>query len=217
MRKIEANSTPTAPQPTTTIDLGISSEQQDFAVRENRLAVNFDSRQRTGFGTGRQQNIGGFEFGGFAVFFDADAARPGDFAPAGDGFHFVLLEQQADATGMFLDDFVFAREDRGPIDFDVFHFEAEFFGALEVIVNIRVVQKYFGGDAAYVQARAAEKRIFFNDGGLQSPLRSANRGDVSAGSAADNHDIIFSQTSPPLRLLLRQTIRFMEGCPGLRV
>ncbi|MFZ1031503.1 MAG: hypothetical protein WAN72_05885, partial [Candidatus Acidiferrales bacterium] len=52
---------------------------------------------------------------------------------------------------------------------------------------------------------------------LQSPLRGANRGDVTARSAADNHDIIFSQTSPPLRLLLRQTIRFMEGCPGLRV
>ena len=105
---------------------------------------------------------------------------------------------------MFLYDFVFAREDGGPIDFYIFHFEAEFFGAFEVIVNVGVVQENFGGDAAYVQASAAEERIFFDDGDFQAPLRGANAGDVSAGSAADYYDIVFSQTSPPPKIVRRE-------------
>jgi hypothetical protein len=65
------------------------------------------------------------------------------------------------------------------------------------------VQENFGGDAAHVQAGAAEERIFFNDGNFQAPLRGANAGDVSAGSAADYHDIVFSQTSPPPEAMRR--------------
>jgi hypothetical protein len=66
-----------------------------------------------------------------------------------------------------------------------------------VIVNVGVVQENFGGDTAYVQAGAAEERIFFDYGDFQAPLRGANGGDVSAGSAADYYNIVFSQTSPP--------------------
>ena len=46
---------------------------------------------------------------------------------------------------MFLDDLVLAREDRGPVDLHVFHFETKLFGALEVIVDIGVVQETFVG------------------------------------------------------------------------
>ena len=72
----------------------------------------------------------------------------------------------------------------------------------KLVVDIGVVQKNLGGNAADVQAGAAEKRILFDDGGLQSPLARANRGDVSAGSAPDDHEIIFGQTCSPLFLLL---------------
>ncbi len=48
-------------------------------------------------------------------------------------------------------------EDRRPVDFYFFHFESKFLGALKVIVNVRVVQKYLRGNAADVQARAAQK------------------------------------------------------------
>ena len=192
------------------MDFGISLQAENFAVGQDCLAVNFHAWQRTRFRASREQDVGGFEFGGFAVFFHGDAARAGNLAPAGDGFDFIFLEERADAARVFLDDLVFARENRRPIDFYVFHFEAEFFGALEMIVNIRVVQENFGGDAAYVQASAAEKRIFFDDRDFQSPLRGANRGDVSARSAADDHDIVFSQTSPP-PAALRDVIGSVHG------
>ena len=99
---------------------------------------------------------------------------------------------------MFLDDFVLARQHRGPIDFDVLYFKPEFLGALKIIVNIGVVQKNFGGNAANVQAGTAEKRILFDYGGLQPPLARANRGDISAGTAPDDHEIIFGQACSPL-------------------
>src|SRR5271163_960354 len=178
-------------------------QAEDFAVGEDRGAVNFNARQGARLRTGGQQDVRGFEFGDFAVFFHGDAPGTGDFAPADDGFDFILFEEQADAAGMFLYDFVFAREDGGPIDFDVFHFEAEFFGAFEVVVDVRVVQKNFGGDAADVQAGAAEEWVFFDDGNFQAPLRGADGGDVSARSAADDHDIVFSQTSPPPKAVRR--------------
>ena len=88
----------------------------------------------------------------------------------------------------------------GQLIFTSAHFEAEFFGALEMIVDIGVVQENFGGDAAHMQASAAEERVFFDDGDFQAPLRGADGGDVSARSAADDHDIVFSQTSPPQKL-----------------
>ena len=81
---------------------------------------------------------------------------------------------------MFFYDFVFAREDGGPIDFYIFDGVAEFFGALEVIVNVGVVQEHFRRDAADVQASAAEKRIFFDDGNFQAPLCGANPGGIWA-------------------------------------
>ena len=93
--------------------------------------------------------------------------------------------------------FCFAREDRRPVHFHIFHFEAEFGGALEVVVDFGVMQEHFRGNAADVQAGAADVGIFFDDGGLQPILPGANRGDVPARSAADNHQIILGQTGPP--------------------
>jgi hypothetical protein len=178
-------------------------QAENFAIGKYCGAVNFYARQRARGGSGGYQDVRGFEFGHFAVFFHRDAAWTGDPAPAGDGFDFILFEQQPNAAGVFFYDFVFARENGGPINFYGLHFEAEFFGAFEVIVNIGVVQENFGGDAADVQASAAEKGIFFDDGNFQAPLRSADGGDVSARSTADDHDIVFSQTSPPPKAVLR--------------
>ena len=104
---------------------------------------------------------------------------------------------------MFLYDFVFARQDRRPIDFHVLYFEAEFFGALEMVVNVGMVQKNFGRNTAHVEASAAKKGIFLDDDRLQPPLCGANGGDVAARSAPDDREIVFSQTGSPLRLVFQ--------------
>ena len=171
---------------------------QNFAIGQNHLPVDLHARKRAGFRAGGEHRVVRFDFGGLAVFFDGYAAGTGDAPPAGDRVHFVLLEEKADPAGMLLDDLVLAREHRGPVDLHVFDFEAELFGALKVVVNIGVVQKYFCGDAADVQAGAAEKGILLDDGGFQAPLAGADRGDVAARPAADNYQIIFGHSGPPL-------------------
>ena len=116
-----------------------------------------------------------------------------------------FLKSTAIPPGVLLDDFVLAREHRGPVDLDVLHFEAEFLGALEIVVDVRVVQENLGGNAADVQAGAAEEGILLDHGGLQSPLRGADRGDVAARSAADDHEIVFGHTeSSPMRALISE-------------
>ena len=102
---------------------------------------------------------------------------------------------------MLLDDFVLAREHRGPVDLDVLYLEAEFLRTQEIVVDIGVVQENFRGNAADVQASPAQKRVLFDDGSFQSPLARADRGNVSARPAPDDHEIIFGQTCSPLRFL----------------
>ena len=160
---------------------------QNFSIGENRLAVDLNARQRARIRARREHRIRRLDLGFLAVFLHRDAARPGDASPAGDRFHFAFAEEKFDAFGVLIDDFLFARQDRRPIHFHIFHVEAEFRGVLEGVVNFRVMQQHFGGDAADVQAGAADVGIFLNDRGFQSVLPGANRGYIAARSAADNH------------------------------
>src|ERR1700733_7853813 len=143
---------------------------QNFAVTQDAAGIKLDAGQRTRFRTRGEHCVRRFQLRGRTIFFNRDASWTGNATPTGDRIDFVFLEQHADAASVFLDDFVLACEHRRPVDLHILHFEAEFLGALEIVVNVGVVQEYFGGYTAHVQAGAAEKWVFFNDSGLQSPL-----------------------------------------------
>ena len=64
---------------------------------------------------------------------------------------------------MFVDYFLLTLEDRVPIYLHVFHFESEFRGALEVLIDFRVIEQHFGGDTPDVKARSADVAVFLND------------------------------------------------------
>jgi hypothetical protein len=51
------------------------------------------------------------------------------------------------------------------------------------------MQEGFARDAANVQAGAAQVFVFFNQGGFESELSGANRGDVATGSGSDYNAI----------------------------
>ena len=152
----------------------------------------------------RQHRVGGFEFGGLSVS-PRKCAPVRNASPAGDGVDLVLFEESGDAAGVLFDDLVFAGEHRRPVHLDVFHLKAKFGGALEIVVQIGMMQKDLGRDAADVKAGAAQKRIFLDDRSFQSPLRGANRGHITAGSAANDHKVVFCQSRFPFRL------RFLNG------
>jgi hypothetical protein len=78
-----------------------------------------------------------------------------------------------------------------------------------VVINFSVEQQRFGGDAANVEACAAQLVFFFNQAGLQSELAGAESGRISAGPSADDGDVINSvwQNSAPSdwKIVSRQT------------
>ncbi len=96
---------------------------------------------------------------------------------------------------MLVYDFIFPRERLAPVDLVTLYFDPEFGGVLDVVENFGVVQQNLCGDAAHVEAGATEEAVFFHDDGLQSPFGGADCGDVAARSAANNRQIVCSQTS----------------------
>src|SRR5271168_3471525 len=147
---------------------GNGGKFEDGAIGENGLVVRLNAGKGARFRAADQQHVGGFDDGGLAVFFDADFAGTCIASPALHKFHLIFLEQKLDALGMLFDDFVFARQDVGPIHVQAADFEAQFGAIFEVIVNFRVVQQHLGGNAANVQTGAAKIGVFLHDHGLQS-------------------------------------------------
>src|ERR1700722_8667776 len=103
---------------------------------------------------------------------------------------------------MLIYDLILAGQHGRPVDLDVLHLEAEFGGALKVVVDVGVVQENLGGNAADVKAGASQERVLFHHGGLQPPLAGANGGHIPAGSAADDYEIVFGHTDSPRRPLV---------------
>jgi hypothetical protein len=92
---------------------------------------------------------------------------------------------------VFGDDFCFAVLDGGPVELaGVDAFDAEFFGVFQVIPEFGVEEQRLGGNAADVQAGAAEESVFFDERGFQAVLAGADGGGVSGGAAADDGDVI---------------------------
>src|SRR5207248_1706109 len=105
--------------------------------------------------------------------------------------HLVLFHQKIQALGVLGDDLILAVLYDFPIQFARAQtINAIFFGGLEVIVNFGVKQQGLGGNAAHMQACAAELVFFINQAGLQSKLAGAECGGVSAGPAPDNGNVI---------------------------
>ena len=72
------------------------------------------------------------------------------------------------------------------------HLFDEFLRFFEMVPEFGIEQQRLGWNAAHVQARAAEKSIFFNECGFQAPLARADGRGVSGRSAADDGDVINS-------------------------
>src|SRR5581483_646771 len=98
---------------------------------------------------------------------------------------------------MFVDDALLARQHRLPIDFYLRYFDAEFTGVLEGVVDLGMMKQNVRQNTTNMQARATEKAVFFDHQRFQAPLRGTNRGDISAGSAANNRQIVCRQSLPP--------------------
>src|SRR6185437_1567538 len=154
------------------------------AIVHNHFVVDFNAGQRPRIRAGREHNVRRFNFGLLAILFDGNAPGSDNASPALHRLHLIFLEQKFDTLGVLVNDLRLALDHRRPIHFHVLDFEAKFRRALEVVVNLRVVQQDFRGNAADVQTRSAQERIFLDAHGLQAPLPGANRRHVAARPAS---------------------------------
>ena len=160
------------------------------------VAVDLDAGQRGGLAAGGDDDVLGGDLDGAVFGFDDRAAGADEAGRAEVARDLVLLEEAVDAAGERIDDFVLAGEHRGEVEADV--------AGVDAVLGERVLgfgvalarfEQGLAGDAADAEAGAAEAVFFFDAGDVLAELRGADRGDVSAGSAADDEDVVLGHAA----------------------
>ncbi len=169
-RKIDANSTPTAPLPRITIDLGISfSPMASSLVMIRFRSISIPGTLRgcdpvaTMISRRRRQHLR------LAVG-DLDPALARQAAAALDPVNLVLLEQELDAAGEALDDLVFSRLHLRHVDADrgLAERQTPVLPLLCHLEGVGVFEERLRRNAAPIEAGTAERRRAFDDRGPQT-------------------------------------------------
>ena len=114
-RKIDANSTPTAPLPMIAIDFGTSARSNRLVARDDVLLVDLDAGHAARRRSGGDDDLARRERARVGAG-DLDLALAGQARGALDPLDLVLLEQELDALGEAGDDLVLARVDARHVD-----------------------------------------------------------------------------------------------------
>ena len=117
-RKIDANSTPTAPLPRIAIDFGTSRKCDRFVARDDALAIDLDARHAARRRSGRDDDLLARAQRLRLALEDIDAAVAGQPRRPLDPVDLVLLEQELDALGQPADDAVLPRLHLRHVDAD---------------------------------------------------------------------------------------------------
>ena len=129
-------------------------------------------------------------------------------AVTGNDRDLVLAHQELESFRVLGDDLILAILNGTPIHFHAVDIlDTVLLRRLEVVVDLGVEQQALGRDTAYVQACAAELRIFFDQCDFQSILSAANRGRIAARTGANDGCVVDSLWQLGLRLLLGNSVR----------
>ena len=106
--------------------------------------------------------------------------------------HVVLLEQVAYAVGEPLHDRAAAVHGVAEVVLEVIEADAVLFGVAEGVEHLGVLQQRLAGDAAPVQANAAQLSVFHHSR-AHTELARANGGDVTARPRTQNQHVVIGQ------------------------
>ena len=152
------------------------------------MGVGVEAGERAGTGAGGEDDVPGGELGGGAVALDGDAVGTVQAAVAVVDAYLVLLEKMADAIGELAGDGARALDDLLQVETDVVGGEAELVEMMQQVIDLGRTEQRLGGDAAPVEADAAEM-FAFDHGRRHAELGGADGGDVAARAAADDDDV----------------------------
>ena len=203
------------PAPTMPRRLGTSGQGEGAGIAEDQLFVEVAPGQRARARARGDDDVLGVE--GLSAHRDVmpAPARPGEAAAAVEEGHLVLLEEVGDAVVVLLHHLVLALEHLREVELQALHLHAVLGEAVPgLLVVLRGLQHRLRRDAADVGAGAAERGLAIRalplvDAGDGKPeLRRADRGDVAAGAAADDHHVErLGHRRPGLRLYLEREPR----------
>src|SRR4029077_17331798 len=134
---------------------------------------------------GRHDQLWRLDLGG------ADRDRVAVFQPAvsGDDLDLVLLHKELHALVQLVDDRVTSGGDLRVVVSDLVGADPELGSSgRHPVVQLRRLQQGLGGDAADVEAGAAEL-VLLDQGDLQTELGSPDRGRIAAHAAAQDHNV----------------------------
>ena len=174
---------PMMPAPTTISFCGTLAKFERAGRRHDALLVDLDAGKPRDIGAGGDDDVLRLQRLRLAVVgFHLDLAGRDDAAGAAKGFDLVFLEQKVDALDVALDVPVLVFEQRRQIDARRADLDAHLAERVPgLLIKLRGVQHRLRGNAADVEAGAAEGRVLLDDGGLHPKLRGADGADVAAG------------------------------------
>ena len=155
------------------------------------LLVHLDAGDRDQFRTGGDDDVLGADNLGAAITLDGDFALGGDAALALEPVDLVLLEQELDAGGVVFDDLVLVGHHGRQVQLDRAELDAMTReGVLGFLELLGTGQQRLGRDAADIEAGAAQRLALFDAGRLQAKLCGADGGNITAGSTADDDNVV---------------------------
>ena len=163
----------------------------DAMVRgDDGLAVELHEGQLDRHGAGGDEDVLGLEdalAGGAA---DEDLAGLAESAEAADDLDAALGDEELDALVELGDDLVLVGEHGRDVEAELLGADdAVVLGVLHMAPGLRRVEQGLGGDAADVEAGAAERGILLHEGYLEAELGGLDGGDVATGAGADYDEI----------------------------
>src|SRR5262249_48815883 len=160
-------------------------QEKDMVRVDDALAVGLDVREVLGGRSHRQDHILGAQLPRL-IARDLDDSLAGQLPEAEDALDFVLLEEEFDALGVLVDDRLLAALPDLEVELDAADVDAELLGPTDLFVDLGVLEKRLGRDAAAMRACAPDERILLDDGDFHSELAGADAGDIAARAAADD-------------------------------
>ena len=133
---------------------------------------------------------------GAVLALDDDLAGRGDPALAGDAVDLVLLEQERNAVDVGGDGVVLVLHHHRQIELRRADDDAERRHAVpRLLEHLGSVQQRLRGDAADVEASAAERLALFDHDHLHAELGCADGADITAGAGADDDEVVHEVVS----------------------
>ena len=128
---------------------------------------------------------------------DLQLLRAGESGGAVHLLDLVQLQKAGHAVGQLLADGVLVGDDLGKVDGYPLHLHTNILALRpDLLHQLSGVQQALGGDAAHVQAGAAQI-LLFDNGHVSAQLCGTDGRHISAGAAADNNDLL--HTAPRIK------------------